>query len=150
MCLEKIKTWTEIFANVFAVVGIIFGIVGGRLALRQWQLQRYDKFYSIYRRNIDFINAVLGMRLSNQLLSEYALNVLDQGFLFKPKTRAFFNEIYSQANDLLTRESVLKDENLDVASRANHHLKRAQVLEWFLLQIPRTKELFQQYLKVEL
>jgi hypothetical protein len=148
MCLDQIKTWAEISANVAAVVGIVLGIIGGRLALRQWQLQRYDKFYAIYRRNVDFINAVLGGRLSNQLLSEYSLNVMDQGFLFKLETRSFFDELYSQANDLLTRESLLKGKLSD-AETERHQKKRAEVLEWFVLQPERAKKIFHRYLKVE-
>lgn len=148
MCLEQIKTWTGIIANIAAVVGIILGIIGGRLALRQWQLHRYDKFYAIYRHNMEFINAVLGMRLSNQLLSEYALNVIDQGFLFKSDTRSFFNELYSQANDLLTRESLLNGK-LSEAELEKHQTKRAEILQWFVLQTDRTKKIFDRYLKVE-
>jgi hypothetical protein len=50
MCLDQIKTWSEISANITTVVGIILGIIGAvyaicqwRLANSQWRFQRYDK-----------------------------------------------------------------------------------------------------------
>jgi hypothetical protein len=95
MCLDQIKTWTEISANIATTVGIILGIIGAVYAIRQWRLansqwrfQRYDKLYAIYQANINFINAVVGLRCSNQLMAEYARNVMGHELLFKPEIRA--------------------------------------------------------------
>ncbi|HSY74379.1 MAG TPA: hypothetical protein VK810_02825, partial [Dongiaceae bacterium] len=85
---------------------------------------------------------------SNQVLKEYALNVLDQQFLFKSKARSFFQELYSQANNLLTRESLLNGQLNDI-ERKNHQQKRAETLQWFVLQPDKVREIFYEYLKVE-
>jgi len=111
------KTWTEILANIATFVGIIFGIIGAIYVIRQWHLansqwrfQRYDKLYAVYRANGILSNAVLGGRLSNQLMSEYARDVMGHDFLVGPEIHAFYDELYSQANILLTCESLVKNE----------------------------------------
>lgn len=155
MCLDQIKTWTEISANIATVVGIILGIIGAVYAIRQWRLansqwrfQRYDKLYAIYQANINFINAVVGLRCSNQLMSEYARNVMGHELLFKPEIRAWFNELYEKANTALTCESLAKQES-DPKLKANLEIRLGQIREWFLLQLPRANALFQEYLKLE-
>ena len=155
MCLEQFKTWTEILANVATFVGIIFGIIGAvyvirqwRLANSQWRFQRYDKLYEVYRANGDFINAVLGGRLSNQLMSEYARDVMGHDFLVGPEIRAFYDELYSQANILLTCESLVKNER-DSTVTANLQKRQSDILQWFVLQLAKAKELFHKHLKIE-
>jgi len=155
MCLDQFKTWTEILANIATFVGIIFGIIGAvyvilqwRLANSQWRFQRYDKLYAVYRANADFINAVLCGRLSNQLMSEYARDVMGHDFLVGPEIRAFYDELYSQANILLTCESLVKNER-DSTVTANLQKRRSDILQWFVLQPAKAKELFHKHLKIE-
>ena len=155
MCLDQIKTWTEISANIATTVGIFLGIIGAiyaicqwHLANTQWRFQRYDKLYEIYQANIDFINAVVGMHCSNQLMSKYARDVLGHELLFKPEIRSWLNDLYANANKALTCESLAKQES-DPKLKANLEIRLGQIREWFLLQLPRARELFQEYLKIE-
>jgi hypothetical protein len=155
MCLDQFKIWTEILANTATFVGIIFGIIGAVYVIRQWHLansqwrfQRYDKLYAVYRANVDFINAVLGSRLSNQLMSEYARDVMGHDFLVGPEIHAFYNELYSQANILLTCESLVKNEQ-DSTVTANLQKRRSDILQWFVLQPAKAKGLFHKHLKIE-
>ena len=155
MCLDQFKTWTEILANLATFAGIVLGIVGAvyvirqwRLANSQWRFQRYDKLYAVYRAKGDFINAAIGGRLSNQLMSEYARDVMGHDFLVGPEIRAFYDELYSQANILLTCESLVNSER-DSAVAANLDKRRRDILQWFVLQPAKAKELFHKHLKIE-
>jgi hypothetical protein len=155
MCLDQIKTLTEISANIATIVGIILGIIGAVYAIRQWHLansqwrfQRYEKLYTIYQANISFINAVVGRRLSNQLMSEYARNVIGHELLFNPEIRTWFNELFEKANIALTCESLAEQES-DANIKANLETRLGQIREWFLLQLPRANKLFQQYLTIK-
>ena len=148
MCLDQIKTWTEISANIATVVGIILGIIGAVYAIRQWRLaysqwrfQRYDKLYAIYQANINFINAVVGLRCSNQLMSEYARNVMGHELLFKPEIQLGLMNFMKKANTALTCESIAKRES-DPKLKANLEIRLGQIREWFLLQLPRANALF--------
>ena len=148
MCLEQIKTETEILANIAAIVGIFYAICQWQLSKQLWRFQRYDKLYAIYQANINFINAVVGLRCSNQLMSEYARNVMGHELLFKPEMRAWFNELYEKANIALTCESLAKQES-DPKLKANLEIRLGQIREWFLLQLPRAKDFFQEYQKIK-
>jgi hypothetical protein len=155
MCLDQIKAWTEISANIATTVGIILGLIGAVYAIRQWRLansqwrfQRYDKLYAIYQANINFINAVVGLRSDNQLMSKYARDVMGHELLFKPEIRDWFNELYDKANTALTCESLAKQES-DPKLKANFEIRLREIRLWFRSQLPKANQLFQEYLKIE-
>ena len=155
MCLEQLKTLTEISANIATDVGIISGIIGAISVIRQWRLsnaqwrfQRYEKFHAVYRANLDFINASIAGRLSNQLMSEYARDVMGHDFLVGQEIRAFYDEVYSKANILLTCQSMVQNER-DSTVKANLQKRQEEILQWFVSQPAKAKELFHKHLKIE-
>jgi len=73
---------------------------------------------------------------------------MSREFLVGPKIRSFHDELYSQSSILLTCDSMVEGER-DLSVVTNLQKKRGDVLQWFVLQPARAKELFHKHLNIE-